>query len=58
MTDQRWLGVFSALDFEDMTIHRQDYAATDADALREFPRHALAGKQFPDRLIAESILGD
>jgi hypothetical protein len=52
------IGIFSALVPEDITIHRHDYAATDADALREFPRHALAGKQFPDRLIAERISGD
>ncbi len=40
----------SALDPEYRTIHRQDCTAIVADALREFSRHALAGKQFPDRL--------
>jgi hypothetical protein len=37
------IGVFSALDPEDMTIHRQDCAAIDADVLIAFPRYVRRG---------------
>jgi hypothetical protein len=37
------MNLSGALDPEDMTIHRQDYTAIDADALSDFPRYVFRG---------------
>jgi len=37
------MNLFGALDPEDMEIHRQEYAAIDADALSEFLTYVCRG---------------
>jgi hypothetical protein len=39
------MSLSGVLDPEDMTIHRQEYTAIDADALSEFPRYVCRGRE-------------